>query len=175
MNVARWSILLAVFAAIAFALPTTAVADTPTLTGTYSYDEENSDDMLEAFTPAIDEMSRMRRGFARRAVRNQAEQPERMRIELSDDKITIQAGSDPAIVAPLNGEAVRYTNKDDEPEQVTARKKGDGVEVHRDFEDGEYLTEYKLQSNGQTLRIESKITMDALPKAVQFNRSYQRQ
>ncbi len=175
MNFARWSVLLAVFAAFAFALPGTAFADTTALAGTYEFDEENSDDMMEAFTPAIDAMSRLRRGFARRAVRAEDNPAAQIRLDVSADEITIRQGAEPALTAPLNGETVGYTNKDDEPERVTARIKGDAIEVHRDFEDGEYRTTYRLRSNGDTLMIQSKIDMDALPKVVDYNRVYHRQ
>ena len=172
MNIICRMLFVAIF--VAFAFPATAVADGPDLSGTYSYDEENSDDMMEAFTPAIDAMSRMRRGFARRAVRNQDDPPAQIKIEQSDDEIAIHAGDSPVIRAPLNGETVDYVNKDGETEKVTARLDDDAVEVHRDFDDGEYRTRYRLSTSGQRLGIFSKIDMDALPKVVNYRRAYDR-
>lgn len=169
---------LAVFVVIAFSMvalvPATALADDPDISGTYEYDEDQSDDMLEAFTPAIDEMSRLKRGFTRRRVRNQPPPPATTRIEQSDDEITINDAGRPPIEAPLDGTPVDYVNSDGENEKVTARIKNDAIEIHRDFEDGEYRTRYRLSSDGQRLGIFSEIDMDELPKVVHYRRIYNR-
>ena len=163
---------IALFAFLA--LPATAFADAPDLAGTYQYDEQSSDNMEEAFKPAVDAMSRLKRGFTRRRIANQPPAPQTVRIEQSGDSIAIHAGDSPVIRAPLNGEVVDYVNADDETEKVTARVDGQAILVHRDFEDGEYHTRYYLQNDGQRLIIASKINMDALPKVVDYSRTYNR-
>lgn len=174
MTLVRTSLLFSLFLALAFALPATAAADGPDLTGTYSYDGDSSDNMVEAFEPAINEMSRLRRGFARRRVANQPDPPAQIRIQQSDDEIVIRSGDNPTLTAPLDGRTVDYVNADGETEKVSARIDGNAVRIHRDFEDGEYLVRYSLANDGQRLVIATEIDMDALPLKVDYRRIYNR-
>ena len=169
MTPIRCSVLVALF--VLFALPATAFADGPELSGTYHYDEARSDSMVDAFEPAIDEMNRIARGVARRRVRNQPPAPATVRIEQTASQIVVDFQGTPAIRAPLDGSTVDYVNADGETEKVTARVDGPAILIHRDFDDGEYHTRYFIDSNGR-LHIASRINMDSLPKVVNYTRIY---
>lgn len=173
MTSLRALLIAAVFALLT--IPATAMADSPSLSGIYGLDEEASDEMVEAFEPAIAEMSRLKRRFARRQVRRADNPSEQITIEKEDGKVMIEAGDDPPLKVELGGEAVEHTDAEGEKRQVSARMEGDTLRVHYDVEDGEYDTRYRLESEGQRLAIISEIDVEELPKAVTYRLYYNRQ
>ena len=172
MSFAKWSAFLLVCFALVF--PSTAVAESPSLAGEYELDKEESDDMVEAFEPAISEMSRFRRGFARRAIRREDGPGEVMRIEQSDDEVVIEHGDNPAMTIPLNGKTVDHTDGDGDVEQISARVENGVLKTHTRRDEGEYTTEYHLSSDGRRLDIVMEMHFDRLPKAVDYRLVYRR-
>ncbi len=153
----------------------TAWADAGHLAGSYSHDEDASETMIDAFTPAIDEMSRMRRGFARRAVRNRPDPSGTIRIEYDEEseEVSLHYDEEPTLTVPLSGEQIRHEEHDGDIRKVTAKMDGEALVLESDVDDGEYTTRYEL--NGDRLEITSHIDFDSLPKVVEYNLVYRAQ
>ena len=141
-------------------------------TGTYVLDEEASDDIEEAFEPVIQQMSGIKRPFARRAVRRRGGPDQQLRIVQFSDQVIIEAREDSVVEVPLNGEAVERENGSGDIEEVSARLE-DGVLSTRTVRDeGEYTTRYRLRSDGR-LEVSLRIAFDQLPGPVDLNLVYE--
>lgn len=169
-----WTVSIVVLACALWAIPTTAAADSPSLSGTYELNEDASDEMVKAFKPAIDEMSRLRRGFARRAVRDADNPSEQITIDVDDDEVVIDSSNEPTRTIPFGGERIDHTNDEGDEVQLRARMKGDELVVYTDREDGEIESTYRLESNGDRLAIVSDIDIEDLPKEVTYRLYYER-
>ena len=170
MKFAMWSL----FVALTLAVSGTASAEVSEMSGTYQLDQEASDDLVEAFEPAVSEMSRFRRGFARRAIRRKDGPDEVMKIELNDEEIVIHAGDSPAMEIPLNGEVIEYEDSSGDIQQVSAKVHDEFVEVHTRINEGEYTAEYRIGDGGQRLEIDMVMDIDRLPKKVDYRIVYRR-
>ncbi len=153
-----------------------AAADSPSLTGTYLLDEEASDDMVESFEPAIEEMGRVRRGFARRAIEREDGPDHQVLINHSDDEISIQFGDEPVQRIPLNGQTVENKNSDGDTIEQSARVDGSQtVMVQTQSDKGVTATEYRLDTDTDKLEVAMELDFDQLPKKVDYRIVYDRQ
>ncbi len=162
--------MVAAVAALMMAM-SVASAEVSHLEGSYEFNEAESDEMIDAFMPAIDEMSRFKRGFARRAVRGEPDPSPVLRIEVSDDEVALHYEEEPTVRLPLSGEQVRHEEHDGDIRKVSARVEGQVLVLDSDVEEGEYTTRYEL--DGDQLKITSHIDFEDLPKVVEYNLVYQ--
>jgi len=107
----RFSNLLAVVLFLgALGVSGMAFADSSTsLTGNYTLDADESDELSEVFEPALEDMGRIRRGIARRVLERQDGPGERMEIEEKDDAVRIDTSNEPTRTIPLDGQTVELT------------------------------------------------------------------
>lgn len=172
MHVISGSALLILFLIVT--LPGTAMAESPpSYSGTYELDEEASDDLMEAFEPAVKEMSRFKRPFARRTIRRESGPEAKLRIQKNDEMLIIEAHEDFRV--PLNGEPVDHEDNDGDIVQMSAWIDDGVLMVRTEMDDGEYTTEYRLSPDGKQLSALTRIDVEQLPKRVDYLIVYIRQ
>lgn len=173
MGKAGWAGVIVFLGGMAWAV--SAGAETSTLSGTYTFNEETSDELEEAFEPALEEMGRIRRGFARRALADADEPHERMEIDKSKNRIVIRPGDDPVQTIPLDGETVENRNEEGElVDQKVQAVEQRAVTIHTAADEGDITTEYRLGADGRQLEIVMEMDFDQLPKTVTYRLVYNR-
>ena len=170
MYIAKSLISIAALAVIA--VPALAAADEPSLSGSYTLDEQRSDEMVEAFEPAIEEMSWWKRGVARRVARREDNPAQRLRIEKTGDEVTIDPSDGPPRTFPLDGEVVEYEDADDNPVRVSARVEEGTLVMDYDIVVGEYTAYFRLR--GDRLELVRDMDLDRLPRRIEYRLVYRR-
>ena len=151
-----------------------AADSTTSLTGSYTLDADESDELSEVFEPALEDMGRIRRGIARRVLERQDGPGERMQIEEGDDAIRIDSSNEPTRTIPLDGEAVEHENSDGDVVELRAGRENGNLVIYTDSDRGEYTSEYQLSDDGERLDIVMEMDMDDLSRIVEYRLVYRR-
>lgn len=149
-------------------------ADDGSLTGTYVFVDDESDDVMEAFEPAIQQMSRLKRGFARRVLREEMQPDSRIKIDVDDNTVTIHSGDNPPLKAPADGTTIEHENEDGDIIDITATVDDTTMTVHSELADGYHQTTYRLQPDGWKLDVDIELDVEDLPKPVSYSLVYER-
>lgn len=122
----------------------------------------------------VDDMSFVKRPFARSALKDSTRPCPTLEIAFSGDQITLYCKTRSPIRSPLDGTAVDWTNEDGDPHRVSqALEKDRIVQIFRG-EDGSRKNVYTLQNGGKELELEVTITSDDLPRALTYTRVFRR-
>ena len=167
-------ILIGVLVCSVFQLPNTSEADTPGFTGTFTLDEERSDDFTEAFEGELQEMGRFRRAIARRLITRRGGHAEKIHIEVGDEYIILQSDERDPIRFPANGDEFTHTNEDGDEMTASAQLDGNILKISMMGDDGGSVTEYRLDSEGKAIRVNRKLESDQLNNPVRFSVVYNR-
>lgn len=166
--------LTALTLALASAVPAGAM-EVDSFSGTYALDGEASDDVAEAFEPAVQEMNVVMRTLARRYLRRGAAEPEEsLSIAHADGVITMRSGNRSAVSSPVSGEPVPHETSRGDVIEVSTRLDGDALRVRLASEEGDYVVVYRLEADGQRLVGETTVDLDRLPKTVRYRLVYVR-
>ena len=152
-----------------------AFADSSTsLTGNYTLDADESDELSEVFELALEDMGRIRRGIARRVLERQDGPGERMEIEEKDDAVRIDTSNEPTRTIPLDGQTVEHENSDGDVVELRAGRENGNLVVYTDSDRGEYKSVYQLSDDGDRLDIVMEMDMDDLSRIVEYRLVYRR-
>ena len=158
------------FVLLSLAGPSWAAGES--FSGTYRLDEGASDNIQEAFEPALSEMGRVRRTFARQALRR-ASHEETLQIRIEGTEISMQAGQRPRLELPIDGTEREVVGENGGRARGSARLVNDRLEVRVKGERGTSTTIYRLEGN----RLIGTITFEneELSKPVTFRVVYRRE
>jgi hypothetical protein len=154
-------------------VPSAAFADVTPFVGTYALDEAASDDMAEAFEPAIREMSMVVRPLARRRVRD-IRPDASTRFEHSAEGLIVQSGERTPVTLPPNGDPVERTTGEGDTVRLSVRVEGDVLRLRMEGERGRSTSEYRLSPDGETLTVVTTLDFDRLPRPVRYRLVYRR-
>ena len=166
-----WVAVVAVMAVMV--LPRGVLAEAPAWCGTYELDEEASGELEQAFEPAIKELSRLRRPFARRKVRRQDGPDDELVIAVGDERITIQYGESNPLILPLDGEEVDYEHRNGDVARVRGEFANGALVTHSIREGVNYTATYQVSEQGE-LTVMLVLEIDRLPKEVEYRLVYRR-
>ncbi len=155
-------------------LPVEASTDPASFNGTFVVDKEASDDISAAFRPVIDEMNLVARTIARRRMRDGIEPDSTVRIQVTEETITVVSGENPPAVAPASGEEIEVSGSGG-PATLSTRIEEGILRLRLHGDRGGFESDYSLDRDGQTLFISTTISFNALPRPVSYRLVYRRQ
>lgn len=174
MHRPRWCVLF-VLLFLSLLFTSSALAATPSFSGTYTLDEGASDDVLAAFEPALQEMNIVKRTAARQVLRRRVQPERHIRIAHTSATITIQDGSRPALEVPEDGREVDITTVEGNAAKISARVAEAVLRVNMNEEKGRYRARYSLSPDGRRLTVRVNLDYQQLPKPVSYKLVYTRQ
>lgn len=128
----------------------------------------------EVIEEIVDDMSFVKRPFARSALKDSTRPCPTLEIAFSGDQITLFCKTRSPIRSPLDGTAVDWTNEGGDPHRVSqALENGRIVQIFRG-EDGSRKNVYTLKNDGKELELEVTITSDDLPRALTYKRLFRK-
>ena len=132
--------------------------------------------MDRAIDAAVEDMSFLIRGLARRRLREPNLPSEQIRIVAEGERIRIMRSGQPDISAPRDGDPVQWRNPDS----------GNTLEVRHAIVDGRTLEQrlrgdrglsvnrFVLEDDGSKLRVHTEISADKLSRPLRFYTTYAR-
>ncbi len=149
-------------------------ASAPNLSGTFQFIAEQSDDIDQAISEAIDTMNVVVRPFARRRLQHITAPYPLLRIRATPDAMLMVADTRAPIHMLVNGTAVRWKREDGEMFNVSGMWDGDAFEQTFVSGTGRRVNRYVLSSDGQMLTIQVVVTGGGLPGAMRYHLAYRR-
>jgi hypothetical protein len=160
---------------LAALVPVTAAATgLPSLTGTFRFVAQQSDDINHAIDRAIRTMNVLERPFARHRLRTINTPYPRLRIRVTPDAVLIVADRRAPIRMPLTGAPVAWRREDGEPFTVRGMWEGSVFEQTFASGTGRRVNSYQLSPDGQTLTIRVVVTGGGLPRPMRYHIVYRR-
>lgn len=125
---------------------------------------------------AVDEMSFLIRGLARRRLREPNLPTKELGISLNDGRVTVSRTGQPSISAPLNAEPVEWRNPNNGNNLRVRHQLTDTRTLvqHLRGDRGLSVNRYALGADGSTLTVHTTITSDQLPRPLRFSATYAR-
>lgn len=154
--------------------PKVTIADSPVIAGTYMLDKEASDDFTEAFEEELQEMGRIRRTIARHMISRRGGHAEQIRIVIEEHQIVFHSDDRDPIIFPADGSEITHINDNGDEMKARAELEGNLLRISMNGEDGGTVTEYQLNSTGDILKVDRKLTSDRLSNPVEFQVVYHR-
>jgi len=151
-----------------------AQAQRPELQGVYDLDAGASDDVEAIVTRGTEQMNFAIRGLARRLIAKA--NPRYEQIAISQDGVTarVQLDARAPILAPLNGDSVRWVREDGGTDTVACRWSYPSLELIFKADDGGRTHEYSLEPDGRTLKLYVELTSPRLPGPIDYTLVYRR-
>lgn len=147
------------------------------LVGTYRFvgGQKEIREVERAIDEAVDEMSFLIRGIARKRLKEPNLPTDEVQISLGNGKITISRSGQPAIAAPATGEVVTWRNPRNGNElEVTHRvTKAGALEQRLVGDRGVSTNLFSLSKEGR-LVLKTTIDADKLPSTIRFSTTYAR-
>jgi hypothetical protein len=170
----RFPLMAIALFAIAATAPATALAQTPSLDGSYTFAAEASDDIHRAIDQVVAGMNFITRPVARSRLRKLNVPYQRVRISQTPSEVTTVADTQPPIVSPLDGSTIRWRRDDGEIFDVTAQWEDGGLRQTFKAEDGQRTNVYSLSPDGRTLIMNVTLTSPRLSKPLTYTLRYRK-
>lgn len=168
----QWNaIALLGFAFLALS-PLSAVAQSPSLAGSYTYVEAESDAIKPAIEQAVADMNFITRPIARGRLTRTNEPYGQITIRQSGDEVTIITDDRAPIVARADGNPMKWTRDDGEVLDLTTRFEGGALEQTFVADDGERKNVFSLSPDGQTLEMAVTVTSPRLAAPLTYTLRY---
>lgn len=150
-----------------------ASAEEQSFSGEYEFNAARSDDMMEAFGPALEAMGPLKRSIARRML-SRAEPDQEVQIRLEGESILLRAGDREELRARINGDAVDYKTERGEAAKARVSMVGDELRVLVESKKGTSTSRYILSPDGGFLTWILELRYSDLPRAVIFKQVFDR-
>jgi hypothetical protein len=146
----------------------------PAMQATYALDRAASDDVHRAIEATIEDMSSLRKPFARLRLRALNQPPQRIDVNATGSEVTITTDGRDEIRTPIDGQPVPW--KRDDGEEFTIRTAWRERTLTRTFtaEDGERVNTYDFGADGSTLTMRVVLTSPQLPQPLTYTLVYRR-
>lgn len=149
------------------------LAEERSFSGEYEFNAARSDDMMEAFGPALEAMGPLKRSIARRML-SSAEPDQEVQIRLEGESILLRAGDREELRATINGEPVDYKTERGEAAKARVSMVGEELRVLVESKKGTSTSRYRLSPDGGFLTWILELRYSDLPKAVIFKQVFDR-
>lgn len=156
-------------------LPSTSLAQRPSLSGTYRYVEAESDAIGPAIEAAVARMNFITRPIARGRLTRTNTPYQTIRIGEATDQVTIVTDQRAPIVSPTDGTPIAWTREDGEVLDVNTRWVDGTLEQTFVAEDGERKNAYSLAPDGNVLELRVTVTSPRLSGPLTYTLRYRRQ
>ena len=152
-----------------------AAAQGPSLPGTYTYLEAESDAVRPAIEQAVARMNFITRPIARgRLVRTNVPY-QTITIRREGDQVTVITDDRAPIVATADGNPMKWTREDGEVLDLTTQWVDERLEQTFVAEDGQRKNVFSLGPDGDTLEMQVTVTSPRLSAPLTYTLRYRRQ
>lgn len=152
-----------------------AQSQNPSLDGTYSYVEADSDPIKPAIEQVIADMNFITRPIARGRLTKTNAPYQTLSLRESAGQVTIVTDQRAPIVSPSDGSPIKWTREDGEVFDVTTRWAGGALEQTFIADDGQRKNVYSLAADGNTLEMHVTVTSPRLELPLTYTLRYRRQ
>lgn len=150
-------------------------ADNPALAGRYVYMPERSASVEQAVEKTVAEVNFMLRPVARSRL-NKTNQPyQNITLGLSAGEASITTDKRAPIVAPINGNAIKWKREDGEVMDVSMQWQGKALKETFAAKDGKRVNLFEMSPDGSELHMLVTVSSKSLPKPLVYKLVYQRQ
>jgi hypothetical protein len=150
-----------------------AMAQTPNLSGTYTYDPGASQNIAAAIKKVTSQMF-FGSGMATDRLTKTNQPPQQLVITQTASDITNQADNGQAIKTTMNGTPVSVTREDGEALQVSSVWQGTTLQRSFQAQDGLRVNSYSLDPSGKTLTMGVQLTAGRLPAPLTYQLVYRK-
>lgn len=176
MRNATWKhFALTLLVGLAVSLPATGFADEDALKGDYELDGSKAQAQKKIHT-AIDELVEdvnfVKRGFAKRRLRETNEAVSEIDVEISGDKIAVQYDSDPPGISPKGNKPANWKNAEGDSYRLTQQISGRTLTQKFQGEDGARTNKLTVSEDGNTIDMQVTVTSDQLPRPLTYSLTY---
>ena len=152
-----------------------AATQNAALTGRYTYVEAESDAIKPAIEQAVAKMNFITRPIARGRLTRTNEPYRSLSIQQSAGQVTIVRDAMAPIVAPADGNPIKWTREDGEVLDLTTRWVDETLEQTFIAEDGQRKNVFALSPDGGTLEMQVTVTSPRLAAPLTYTLRYRRQ
>ena len=136
----------------------------------YALMPDSSESIKAAIDTTVRHMNFITRPIARSRLSKINPTPQRMRVDLEADTVSVAFDSGNPVVTPLNGQTVPWLNPlTGETNQAHATVSGDTVRQTIIAHDGERENALIFSEDGQRLRLHVTVTSHRLPRALVYD------
>lgn len=161
----RWIVLMLV-GLLSAALGAWA-AEEPSLSGTFDYSPEQSDDIPKAIDTVVEKMSFIKRPIARGRLAKTNTPYQRIHIQMNASEVEITYDDRKPIRMPTDGRPIKWTRDDGETFDVSATVQGGKLVQTYKAEDGTRVNSFNKDSNG-ALHLAVEVSSPQLPQPVRY-------
>jgi len=156
------------------ALPAALSAQEATLKGTWRYNAQASDNVLQRINAAVQRMNFVTRPIARGRL-NRTNQPyQRLVVDFNAQQVSITMDQRAAITTPANGTPIKWTREDGEVLDVSTEWENGVLEQTFKAEDGQRVNRYSISGDGSTLTMNVTVTSPRLPSPLTYKLVFNR-
>jgi hypothetical protein len=152
-----------------------ALSQSPSLAGTYAYVEADSDPIKPAIEQAVAKMNFITRPIARGRLTRTNEAYRTLTISHTGPEVTIVRDAMAPIVAPADGNPIKWTREDGEVLDLTTRWVDGSLEQTFIAEDGQRKNVFALSPDGNRLEMRVTVTSPRLAAPLTYTLRYRRQ
>lgn len=157
------------------ALPAGLQAQQTSMKGTWRYNAQASDNVLQQINAAVNRMNFVTRPIARGRL-NRTNQPyQRLVIDFTTQQVSVTMDQRAAIATPANGTPIKWTRpEDNEVLDVSTEWENGALEQTFKAEDGQRVNSYSVSADGSTLTMNVTVTSPRLPRPLTYKLVYNR-
>lgn len=170
----QWNAIAPLGLALLAASASPLLAQDRSLAGTYTYVEAESDAIRPAIDQAVAKMNFITRPIARGRLSKTNQPYHTLTIRSSGSEVTIVRDDLPAIVAPADGNPIKWRREDGEVLDLTTRWADGALEQTFIAEDGQRKNVFALAPDGNTLEMRVTVTSPRLAAPLTYTLRYRR-
>jgi hypothetical protein len=175
MNNFKSTLYLVVLCSAVFLGSTTpAAAQKGRLNGTYTLDEDESDNISAVIEGAVEKMNFLTRPIAQGRLKKLNPAYRQVTIASSLTDLSIAVDDEPVLRTPANGTSVVWVGPDGGKVNVSMRVAGGHLVQTFKSADGGRVNDYTLNPDGRTLIMEVTETSRRLSEAIRYKQVYRR-
>lgn len=151
-----------------------AAAQNPGISGAWAYVEAESDAIRPAIEQAVAKMNFITRPIARGRLTRTNEPYQRLTIQQANGQVTIITDDRSPIVAPADGNPIKWTREDGEVLDLTTRWVDGTLEQTFIAEDGQRKNVFALSPDGRTLEMRVTVSSPRLAAPLTYTLRYRK-
>ena len=173
-NFAATLCLAVLCSAIFVGSSTPAAAQNDNLSGTYTLDEVDSDNISAVINGAVGKLNFLTRPIARGRLKKINPTYRQVTIAASSNELSVVVDNQPALRTPANGTSVVWVGPDGGKVNVSMQLAGGHLVQIFESKDGRRVNDYTLSSDGRMLIMQVTETSPRLSQAIRYKEVYRR-
>jgi hypothetical protein len=166
--------LVVLCSAIFVGSSTPAAAQQDSLSGTYTLDEADSDNISAVIKGAVGKLNFLTRPIARGRLEKINPAYRQVTIAASSNELSVAVDNQPALRTPANGTSVVWVGPDGGKVNVSMQLAGGHLVQIFNSKDGRRVNDYTLSSDGRMLIMQVTETSPRLSQAIRYKQVYRR-